>query len=160
MDTPITRNVDHLISRYGESHQNPVNKLIHWFCVPAIVYSVLGILWIIPTPSVLQEVSPLLNWATLFVIASMFYYLFLSFSLSVGMLFVSGGLIYLLSITEGLSMPLWQIAILVFVVAWIVQFIGHYIEGKKPSFVEDVQFLMIGPLWLLSALYRRLKIPY
>ena len=47
-----------------------------------------------------------------------------------------------------------------FVVGWIIQFVGHKIEGQKPSFFEDLQFLLIGPLWLLSDVYRRLGISY
>ncbi len=161
MDTVTNqRRVDALISQYGESHQNTINKLIHWFCVPAIVYSVLGLLWIVPTPDFFSGISPYLNWATLFIVTSMIYYLLLSLSLTFGMLFFSAALIYLLIATDQLSTPLWIISMVVFVIAWIIQFVGHYIEGKKPSFVEDIQFLMIGPLWLLSALYRKLRIPY
>jgi uncharacterized membrane protein YGL010W len=51
-------------------------------------------------------------------------------------------------------------AVIVFVLAWIGQFIGHLIEGKKPSFFEDVKFLMVGPAWLLGFVYRRLGIAY
>jgi uncharacterized membrane protein YGL010W len=51
------------------------------------------------------------------------------------------------------------LALFVFVLAWIGQFIGHKIEGKKPSFIKDIQFLLIGPIWLLSDIYNKLKIP-
>jgi uncharacterized membrane protein YGL010W len=58
------------------------------------------------------------------------------------------------------AVPMWSICVLAFVVAWIGQFIGHAIEGKRPSFFKDVQFLMIGPLWLLADVYRRLGIRF
>ncbi len=45
-------------------------------------------------------------------------------------------------------------AAVVFVLAWIGQFVGHRIEGRKPSFLEDVKFLLVGPAWLLSFVYR------
>jgi uncharacterized membrane protein YGL010W len=56
--------------------------------------------------------------------------------------------------------PLWLVSAIVFVVAWIGQFYGHKVEGKKPSFLKDIQFLLIGPAWLLHFIYRRLGIPY
>ena len=55
---------------------------------------------------------------------------------------------------------LWAVSVAVFVLAWVGQFIGHAIEGKRPSFFKDVQFLLIGPIWLLAELYRRAGIPY
>ena len=55
---------------------------------------------------------------------------------------------------------LWQICLGVFIGAWIGQFIGHLVEGKRPAFFKDLQFLMIGPLWLLASIYRRLGIRY
>ncbi len=55
-----------------------------------------------------------------------------------------------------LTVPLWSVCAALFVLAWIGQFVGHAIEGKRPSFFKDVQFLLIGPLWLLADLYRRL----
>jgi uncharacterized membrane protein YGL010W len=57
-------------------------------------------------------------------------------------------------------MTVLPLSIAVFVVAWIGQFIGHKIEGKKPSFLEDLRFLLIGPLFVLGFLYRRLKWAY
>lgn len=50
---------------------------------------------------------------------------------------------------EALHLPGLWIYSAIFVVAWIAQFYGHHVEGKKPSFFADLQFLMIGPLWLL-----------
>jgi uncharacterized membrane protein YGL010W len=56
--------------------------------------------------------------------------------------------------------PLWQVALAAFVLAWIGQFIGHLFEGKRPSFFQDLQFLLIGPAWLLSFVYRKLNLAY
>jgi len=56
--------------------------------------------------------------------------------------------------------PLWVVCIAVFVLAWIGQFYGHKVEGKKPSFLKDIQFLLIGPAWLMHFIYKRLGIPY
>lgn len=153
------RTVHQWLSEYGESHQNAVNKFIHWICVPSIVLSVIGLLWSIPFPAALT-VSPWLNWATVVMGLACVYYLVTSISLALGMIPIFAFLAWIVGQLDRLSTPLWQISIGIFVVAWIGQFIGHKIEGKKPSFFKDVQFLLIGPMWLLAFVYRRLGIPY
>lgn len=152
--------IDKWLDEYGESHQNPTNKAVHWVCVPAIVFSLIGLLWSLPVPAVFAETSPILNWGTLFLMASIVYYFIMSTTLALGMVVISGAIIYLLSILDQVTTPLWQICVGIFVLAWIGQFIGHVIEGKRPSFLKDIQFLMIGPIWLLSFIYKRLGIPY
>ncbi len=131
---------DQWFEEYGESHQNPTNKLLHWFCVPAITASLLGLLWSIPTP-VFAEQQLLLNWATMFIALVLVYYLWLSIPLAIGMLLVTSGIVGLICLhQEYLSLQLWQTSLGIFVVAWIGQFIGHQLEGKKPSFFQDVPF--------------------
>jgi len=149
------------LREYGESHQNKTNKTIHWICVPLIMFSLVGLLWSIPIPEIFTRINFLFNYGTLFMILALLYYLTLSVRLAIGMLIMVTGLIagnyYLAKIG---SPPLWVISLIIFVVAWIGQFIGHYIEGKKPSFLKDLQFLLIGPLWLLSFIYKKLEILY
>ncbi|MBT8131527.1 MAG: DUF962 domain-containing protein [Gammaproteobacteria bacterium] len=147
------------LDEYGESHQNPTNKLLHWICVPLIVLSLVGLMWSIPVPASFADISPLLNWGMIFLLASLIYYFIMSIPLAIGMIFVIAGSITLLNWLDQLAMPLWAISLVVFVAAWVGQFIGHLIEGKKPSFFKDLQFLMIGPIWLLSAVYKKLGIP-
>ncbi|MBT8135884.1 MAG: DUF962 domain-containing protein [Gammaproteobacteria bacterium] len=147
------------LDEYGESHQNPTNKFLHWICVPLIVVSLIGLLWSIPVPDSFATVSPLLNWGVIFLLAALVYYFIMSFSLAIGMIFVTAGIVALVDWLNGFSTPLWVLSIAIFAGAWIGQFIGHVVEGKRPSFFKDVQFLMIGPLWLLSAIYRKLGIP-
>ena len=154
------RTVDQWLAEYGESHQHPTNKGLHWICVPVIVVSLTGLLWSLPVPHAFSAVSPWLNWGTLLLLAGVVYYLVLSRSLALGMLlFVT---LVALAV-KGLDVLPWSlgwVCLVLFVVAWIGQFIGHYYEGKRPSFFKDIQFLMIGPLWLLSFVYRKLRIPY
>jgi uncharacterized membrane protein YGL010W len=154
------RAVEEWFDEYGESHRNHINKAVHWICVPAIVISVVGLLWSIPVPVSWRAVSPLLNFGTLIVAASVVYYFFLSPSLALGMALVSAVILAVLLWLDGLTVPVWQVAAAIFVVAWIGQFIGHVIEGRRPSFFKDVQFLLIGPIWLLAAVYRSLRVPY
>jgi uncharacterized membrane protein YGL010W len=154
------RSVSDLLSEYGASHQHPTNKLLHWICVPPIVLAVMGLLWSVPVPAALSAVSQWLNWATLAAAASLVYYLLLSRALTVGALLAFVALLGVTHELARLPWPLWLTSLVIFVIAWIGQFIGHAIEGKRPSFFKDLQFLAIGPLWLLAAGYRCLRIPY
>jgi uncharacterized membrane protein YGL010W len=154
------RTVTDWLSEYSASHTNQTNKTLHWLCVPPIVLSVMGLLWSLPVPEVFAEHSLWLNWATLAATAAAVYYFALSPALALG---ASLAFLILLWITHwltGLPWPLWITSVVIFVAAWIGQFVGHAIEGKRPSFFKDVQFLLIGPLWLIAAAYRRLSLPY
>jgi len=150
------------LDEYGESHQNPVNKKIHWVCVPAIMFSVVGLWWSIPhgyMPNISDNLQ--LNWAIVITIFILLYYLRQSLLMAVGMIIIGFALLagnfYL---ATNFQIPLWKISLITFVVAWIGQFIGHKIEGKKPSFFQDIQFILIGPAWLLSFIYNKLGIKY
>lgn len=155
------RKVDALLNEYGESHQNPINKLIHWLCVPAIVWSVIALLWSIPFPWELSLLGFPVNWAIIVLVLAQLYYFRLSIMLGLGLLLVNAALIWLTHwVMLNVAMPLWQVAVIVFVIAWIVQFIGHAVEGKRPSFFKDMQFLLIGPAWLMGFVFRSLRIPY
>lgn len=158
------RKIDALLEEYGESHQNHTNKLIHWICVPAIFFSIVGLIFSIPA-GFLEEGLPFLgsfaNWATVALVFILIYYLSLSATLTLGMLLFSA---LCLAFANFLSINypgyLWLISIGIFVLAWIVQFVGHKIEGKKPSFFKDVQFLLIGPAWLMHFIYKKLGLAY
>ncbi|MDC8758572.1 DUF962 domain-containing protein [Janthinobacterium fluminis] len=144
---PEPRSIDILLARYRESHLNPVNEVIHCICVPVIVFTLLGLLW---------TLHPLLAVAAS--LASLYYYVQLSKPFAVGMLLMTAAMLaLLLALPPVTVLPL---SLSIFVLAWIGQFIGHQIEGKKPSFLEDLRFLLIGPLFVLSFLYRRLKLAY
>jgi uncharacterized membrane protein YGL010W len=141
------RTIDTLLAKYSESHMNPTNEAIHCVCVPLIVFSLLGLIW---------AIHPLL--ATALVVASMVYYFQLSRNFALGMLLMSAVMLTVLAaLPPGAVLPL---SIVIFVLAWIGQFIGHKIEGKKPSFFDDLRFLLIGPLFVLGVLYRRLNVAY
>ena len=156
----LMRTVSDWLGEYGASHQNPTNELLHWICVPLIVLTVFGLLWSVPVPTLFSAISPWVNWATVAAFAALLYYLALSPALAGGILIAFA---VLLTITQWLATfpwPLWLTSLTIFGVAWIGQFIGHAIEGKRPSFFEDLQFLLIGPLWLLAAAYRKVGLSY
>ena len=163
------RKIEKLIKEYGESHQNKTNKLIHWFCVPAIFFSIIVLVWCIPLgPLEFVRINDFkyINWATLSIIFVFIYYLLLSPRLTFGMFVFSVGCLYLTNLIENiilngnLKVSLWIIALGIFALSWIVQFLGHKIEGKKPSFLKDIQFLLIGPAWLMHFIYEKLNIKY
>ena len=155
-----TRRIDVLLAEYGESHQNPTNKTIHWVAVPVIAWSVIAILWALPTPGFFPA-DPYVNWATIACAFAVIYYLTLSIPLAIGMAAFSALSIAIIRVLEAnLTIKVEWIAVALFVFAWIFQFAGHEVEGRKPSFFKDLQFLLIGPAWLMHFLFRRLGIPY
>ncbi|QDS88603.1 hypothetical protein EC9_27940 [Rosistilla ulvae] len=141
-------------AQYEVCHRNPINERIHWVCVPLIAASFLGLLWDLPFP---QLPWSWINWSVVVMLASLVFYVRLSFRLAVGMA-ICFVLLWaaMVAYHANFDTPIWLPSLVVFVVAWIGQFIGHRIEGKKPAFFEDLQFLLIGPAWVLNALYRRL----
>ncbi len=132
------------LNAYGVSHKNKTNILIHKFCVPAILWSVIVLLSVIPTPLFFKG----FNFAHLVAIIALVFYFslglkpFLLMCVQLSIAFFS-----LQFIDES-----WQLGLGVFVIAWIFQFIGHKIEGAKPSFIDDLKFLLIGPLWIIKGL--------
>jgi uncharacterized membrane protein YGL010W len=157
------RKIDALLHEYGLSHQNATNKLIHWFCVPAIFFSIVGLVFSIPVgplPELMPFLGSFANWATITLVIVLIYYVTLSGPLTLGMLFFS---VLCLALANYMALTfgyLWAISLGVFVLAWIIQFYGHKIEGKKPSFLKDIQFLMIGPAWLMHFIYKKWGLSY
>lgn len=141
-DSHGRRRVDQLLAHYEASHRNPTNEIIHFIAIPLIMLSLVGMMF---------ALHPYVAYA--FIAASMVYYLRLSLvflitmllwsALSVAVLFAMGPLVLELSVA-------------IFIGAWVLQFIGHKLEGKKPSFFEDIQYLWVGPLFVLSKLFTQL----
>jgi uncharacterized membrane protein YGL010W len=157
----LKKTPDQWFNEYGDSHQNKTNKLIHWICVPLIFLVILGLVWAIPVPAAFSEIHPYLNWATLAFLFIAVFYIRLSPKLAIGLIIFSLSCYGIIAWYESLQVASLALTCTVlFVILWILQFIGHNIEGKKPSFFKDVQFLMIGPAWLMGFIYRRLGLSY
>lgn len=155
------KTADEWFAEYGESHQHGTNELIHWICVPLISFCVLGFIWTIPVPAGWLEAAPWFNWPLIAIVVFFAFYLRLSPALSAGMLlFMSVCYAGVVALDIFAPWPVWKICAAVFVLAWIGQFIGHTIEGKKPSFFKDIVFLLIGPAWLMSMVYKKLGQKY
>jgi uncharacterized membrane protein YGL010W len=149
------RTADEWFERYAESHKNPINKAIHWVCIPLITLSTLGLLQAIPTPVDL----PLAHAGTLASLLALGFYLRLSWTLAAGMTVFGGACLLFNAWMATVGQPVGWVSAGIFGAAWVAQFVGHKIEGKKPSFFDDLQFLLVGPAWLLQFVYRRVGIP-
>ena len=148
------RTADDWFRSYSGDHQNSTNRAIHWVCVPAILWASIAALWTVPVPSALG--APGL-WAWTAMGLALVFYARMSLRIGLAMLV----LFSLLSVLTGaLSTALGPgrllgLAAAVFVLAWVGQFIGHRLEGKRPSFLTDVSYLLVGPAWLVGKLLRR-----
>lgn len=150
--------------KYGESHQNPTNKAIHWVCVPVIFFSIVALISQIPAPWLKSAAPPALepyaHWATPLLLLVLIFYLRLSPKLAVGIALFAALCLWLITVMEAAGLHVTYTALILFTLAWIGQFYGHKVEGKKPSFFEDVQFLLIGPAWLLGFVYRKMGVGF
>ncbi len=147
------------LSEYGESHQNSTNKTIHYICVPLIFWSIYFMIYSIPFP---ENKSAYINIANLIYAFALIFWFRLSIKL--GVFFLIHGLVLSTTATFlqyvvffGYGQNLFISSFIVFVLAWIGQFYGHKIEGKKPSFLKDLQFLLIGPAWIIYDLFLKKK---
>jgi len=145
--------IHELFSEYAESHQNKTNQLLHWICIPLIYWSLVALViysrFILNLPTSIVLTLPIL------------WYYSKSKSITIGMItFTLICLIISFFIAKVSTDLLLKSALIIFVLAWIGQFIGHKIEGKKPSFLRDLVFLLVGPAWLLSKIYNKAGFKY
>jgi len=138
------RKVDQLLAHYEESHRNPRNERIHFVAIPLIMLSLVGLIY---------ALHPWLAYA--FLAASMVYYARLSAVFLGTMALLS---LVVLGLVMAMGDKVLPISVGIFVAAWVAQFIGHRIEGKKPSFFEDLQYLWVGPIFVISKLFLKLGI--
>ena len=154
------RTINQWLEEYGESHKDETNKTIHWLCVPTIFFTIVGLFYCIKLPVQLSATLQM-NVALILLVVVTAYYFALSKTIWLGML-VFGllclGICYWIEVYT--AVPLWLVCIILFVLAWIGQFYGHKIEGKKPSFLKDLQFLMIVPMWPMSFIYKKMGVKY
>lgn len=154
-----SRSLKQWLDAYGESHRHPTNKLIHWICVPLIAYSLIALSTLVPT-FLPADYLLFTNLGHLLVAAAFIFYWRLSPPMALAMLLFGLLCLWLASWAKLSPVPLWESALSIFIAAWLGQFYGHKLEGKKPSFFEDLQFLMIGPAWLMADLFRKMDWKY
>ncbi|AHX15737.1 membrane protein [Dyella jiangningensis] len=158
MQTPeTTQGITHWLDSYSADHQNPTNRLLHWICVPLILWCAIAMMWTIPVPPMIGRPG---FWAVAALVLAFAWYWKQSHRLG-GALLVA--LVLLCVLTEFAYRQLGPhnlllTAIGVFIVAWIGQFIGHAIEGRRPSFFTDLAYLLVGPAWLMDKFLRRIGV--
>jgi len=139
------RKLDRLLAHYGESHRHPTNELIHVIAIPAIMLSIVGMLF------------ALHPWAAyVFVGASLVYYALLQSPVLLAIM--AAWTVLLIGLATAMGSRAFVISLAMFVVGWIFQFIGHKLEGRKPSFFEDIQYLWVGPLFVVTLALRKLGV--
>jgi uncharacterized membrane protein YGL010W len=152
------KKLEQWFDEYAVSHQNPKNKMIHYICVPSIYFSIIGLLMSIPSlfiANILNLNTPIIeNWAVVVLLFVLFFYIRLSVTMAIK-IGIFSVICLVLNYYIGQLLPLWMFSIGVFSIAWIGQFYGHNLEGKKPSFLKDLQFLMIGPAWVVENLFSK-----
>jgi uncharacterized membrane protein YGL010W len=152
---PDHRSMRNWLDSYSHDHQHPANQLLHWICVPLIVWSAIAMPWTIPVPEAWFRPG---SWAVLAIVLAFTWYWKHSRRLGAALLVVLT--IFALSCYWAFQQfgptILLRTGIGVFVVAWIGQFIGHLMEGRRPSFFTDLAYLLIGPAWLMDKLLYRL----
>lgn len=131
------RTMQSWLDSYSGDHQNPINQRLHWLCVPPIVWSVIALLWTVPVPEAYARPG---SWAVLVMVLAFFWYWKHSRRLAVALLvaFVALALLSALLFEQLGAANLRWLALGVFVVAWIGQFVGHQFEGRRPSFLTDL----------------------
>lgn len=153
------REVDRLLGNYSEDHRHPTNITVHHVCVPLIVWSLVAMLWVVPVATGVGRPG---FWAALAMVGALGFYFRLSRPLGFAALAM---FLVMAVVTEALHRMLGSTGLLftasaVFVAAWIGQFVGHRIEGKRPSFLTDLVYLLVGPIWIVAKLLRKLRIAY
>jgi hypothetical protein len=151
---------DRWLADYGENHRDVGNAALYWLSVPLLVVGTVGLLWSVPVPEAFYDISPFLNWATAFLMSTVIYYFIISVSLAIGMLPFLFGVAALVSWLSVSQYPLIWVATGLTSGAVIGLWLGQYAKGGIRAVLQDIQLMMIAPVWLLSVLYRRLGIPY
>lgn len=149
------RSMQDWLDSYSGDHRHPTNQRLHWVCVPLIVWSVVALLWSVPVPPAFFKPGA---WAVFAMVLAFAWYWKRSHRLAAALLLAFGVLALLTDVIYrqlGASDLRW-LALIVFVLAWVGQFVGHRIEGRRPSFLTDLSYLLIGPAWLMEKLLRKL----
>lgn len=146
------RTADEWFNEYSATHQNSLNQKIHYICVPAIFWSVAALISVIPAPI---SFPAWLNWTAIVFIPVLGFYLSIGLKYFFMMLIASIATVLSLFALKSAGVSIGPVALLIFIVAWIGQFYGHKVEGKKPSFFTDLLFLLIGPLWVIEKAFRK-----
>jgi len=152
--------IDNWLDRYEASHQDLHNPFVYWAAVPMLVLGTVGLFWALPVPPQFFEISPLLNWGSAFLMVTAIYYFIISLSLAIGMLpFLLGLAAFQIWLAQSPYPPL-GVSLGLLVAGTFGLGLGRRGPGGLRAMLQDFQLMMIGPVWLLSVIYRRFGVPY
>lgn len=133
------KSLDGWLQEYSQAHRHPVNRAIHVVCVPAILFAIVAFLWSF------HVLGLRVSYLLMIVVAPFYFWLGPK---AMGVMVVELGACVLILSFWPHTLPLVATSIEIFVLAWIGQFVGHTVEGSRPKFLQDLNFLLIGPLWV------------
>jgi len=151
---------DTWLSEFAKRHDNASSPGVFWISLMILLIGVAGLLWSLPIPAEFSKISPLLNWGSAFLMASLVYYFIISVSLGIGMVPFIWGVAALQYWLSGQIVPLGSASSVLIGTSVAGLTLGHYGAGGLRAVLCDVQLVMIAPVWLLSKIYRRLGIPF
>ncbi len=151
---------DKWLLEYGKNHRNIKYAAVYWCSVPTLVLGIVGLLWALPVPEEFLAISPVLNWGTAFLLATVVYYFIISMPLAIGMLPILAAVIAFEVWLRQSGYSAVRASAGLTLASVVGLYLGRRSESGFRAVLEDVQLLMIAPAWLLSELYRRLGIPY
>jgi hypothetical protein len=157
---PEITDTDTWLGAYGQLRAPGPGHPSEWLGTPIAIAGLVAWLWALPTPAAFSDTSPVLNWGTVFLMATIVYYFILSIGLAFGAIPLIVAVAALCAWLERSGLPLGQIGCTAFVCALAWQLVASRAGDENAEIVRRLQHLMIGPLWLLAALYRRLGISY
>ncbi|MBT8108360.1 MAG: hypothetical protein KJP17_09000 [Gammaproteobacteria bacterium] len=152
--------IDDWLERYENSHADLHNPLVYWAAVPMLVVGTVGLLWHLPIPAEFAAISPLLNWGSAFLMATAIYYFIISLSLAIGMLPFLLGLAAIHLWLDESRWPQLGISVALLAAGTVGLWLGRRGNGGVRAITGDFQLMMIGPLWLLSVMYKRFNVPF
>lgn len=152
--------IDSWLDRYGQSLEALQNPVVYWVALPMLILGTVGALWALPVPAQFEEISPLLNWGSAFLMATTIYYFIISLSLAIGLLPFLLAVAAVHTWLAGSPYPPGGVSVAALAAGTAGLCLGRPAAGRIRAVGRDVQLMMIGPAWALSRLYRRFGIPY
>ena len=152
--------IDGWLARYEANHRDLRNPVVYWAAAPMIVLGTVGLLWYLPAPARFAEISPLLNWGSAFLMATAIYYFIISLSLAIGMLPFLLGIAAIHVWLVQSAYPQLGVSVGLLAAGTVGLWLGRRGPGIAAAVLQDFQLMMIGPVWLLSVLYKRFRVPF
>ena len=146
------RTQQQFLDEYRKTHSHPTNALVHTICVPIILFASIGMLWTLPL-GLWLGLSSWVNGATVVALLTLLFYATLSVRAVLYMTAIFAVCAAIVIAMGNAGLPVLWICAGLWIAAWLGQFYGHHVEGAKPAFLDDVVFLLIGPLFILEKVH-------